>query len=359
MLFGPVPCLCFSFSSPIFSFPFKDRTGEIDGLSLVWRPGQKGGWLKLDELPSLKGRIAQSVQPKAPTPAAPPTLSSLQAGSRRKQPSHDLQPRASKPKSAPNTSTMKKGGHKSSLTFSQEAQFDVGRFAESKKAKENARMAKIRAVEAAEAAAGDVRAQERRIAAEKMKAELLAKRAAQHQSGWDEHFTPERLPYYQNRETGDLSWEKPNELKSAEELAVADGDWCWMPDKKEAFLPGKVTSRNGGKIQAVGVDGKNFECAAGEEAGSITNFHSINMREDDLVQMLDVNEGMWLLLLLLLLLLFWIQKNKKNTTSDHPCSVLLFYSVPPFSFPSLSRLLVLHSSHILHRFHCQLFARKI
>jgi myosin-5 len=267
------------------------RTGELDGLTLMWRPGQKGGWMALDKLSSLKGRITQSVAPAAPAVAAPPPLSSPQASSRRSKPSHALQPRSSSKKAAPSTSTNSKRGHKSALTFSQEAQFDVGRFAESKQAKEDQRMAKIREIEAAEAAAGDVLAQERRAAAEKMKQELLARRAAQHKSGWDEHFTPERLPYYQNRETGDLSWEKPMELRTAEELETADGVWLWMPDKKEAFLPGKVVSRNGGKIQATGINGQSFECEAGKEAGVITNFHSINMREDDLVQMLDVNEG--------------------------------------------------------------------
>ena len=267
------------------------RTGELDGLTLMWRPGQKGGWMALDKLSSLKGRISQSVAPAAPAVAAPPPLSSPQASSRRSKPSHALQPRSSSKKAAPSTSTNSKRGHKSALTFSQEAQFDVGRFAESKQAKEDQRMAKIREIEAAEAAAGDVLAQERRAAAEKMKQELLARRAAQHKSGWDEHFTPERLPYYQNRETGDLSWEKPMELRTAEELETADGVWLWMPDKKEAFLPGKVVSRNGGKIQATGINGQSFECEAGKEAGTITNFHSINMREDDLVQMLDVNEG--------------------------------------------------------------------
>ena len=57
-----------------------------------------------------------------------------------------------------------------------------------------------------------------------------------------------------------MSWEKPDCLKSADELATADGEWLWMPDKKEAFLPGKVTGRAGGKIQATGVDGRTLEC---------------------------------------------------------------------------------------------------
>ena len=39
------------------------RTGEVDGMSLLWRPGQKGGWLKLDDLSSLKTRITQASTP--------------------------------------------------------------------------------------------------------------------------------------------------------------------------------------------------------------------------------------------------------------------------------------------------------
>ena len=203
-----------------------------------------------------------------------------------------MKPRAAiKPKSATPTATSAKKGHRSALTFSVESQFDVGRFAESKKAKEISRMAKIREAEAREAGEADELAQKRRVAAEQMKKLQQERLAAMHTSGWEEHFTPERLPYYQNRDTGDLSWEKPNELKSKEELETASGEWLWMPDKKEAFCPARVTSRDGGKIQAVGQNGTNYECTPGQEAGVITNFHSINMREDDLVQMLDVNEG--------------------------------------------------------------------
>ena len=155
------------------------RTGEIDGLSLLWRPGQKGGWLKLDDLVSLKARISQTAAPATPKAAvAPPPLASPQSVSRRKQPGHTLQPRAvAKPKGASPSSTSAKKGHRSALTFSQESQFDATRFAESKKAKEDQRMAKIREVEEQEAAAGDARAQQRKIEAAKMKAELATKRA--------------------------------------------------------------------------------------------------------------------------------------------------------------------------------------
>ena len=273
------------------------RTGEVDGMSLLWRPGQKGGWLKLDDLSSLKTRITQASTPSSPqAAAAPPPVPSPQKQNRRhsiKKPNRAIQPKAAakKPKGAGPTAGSAKKGHRSALTFSQEAQFDTKRFEDSKKVKTDLRMAKIREAEALEAAAGDAKAAARRLEAEKMRAELAAKKAARNKSGWEEHFTPERLPYYQNRETGDLSWEKPDELKSAAEKEQAGGEWLWMPDKKEAFVPAKVSGRNGGKIQATSVNGKAYECAEGKEAGVITNFHSINMREDDLVQMLDVNEG--------------------------------------------------------------------
>ena len=55
------------------------RTGEVDGMSLLWRPGQKGGWLKLDDLSSLKTRITQASTPSSPqAAAAPPPVPSPQ-----------------------------------------------------------------------------------------------------------------------------------------------------------------------------------------------------------------------------------------------------------------------------------------
>jgi myosin heavy subunit len=51
--------------------------------------------------------------------------------------------------------------------------------------------------------------------------------------------TDEGLAYYVNTETQETQWDKPDELKTEEELAD-NGEWLWIPDTTQVFVPAKV-----------------------------------------------------------------------------------------------------------------------
>jgi len=59
---------------------------------------------------------------------------------------------------------------------------------------------------------------------------------------WHELMTPEGIPYYHNKHTNAVSWDKPDCLKGAHEVDKA-GHWVWIPHDKEAFQPAKLCEK--------------------------------------------------------------------------------------------------------------------
>ena len=55
------------------------------------------------------------------------------------------------------------------------------------------------------------------------------------ESGWIEKKTIEGQSYYFNTVKETLSWDKPDELKTAEEKRVDEANLCWIPDKTEGW----------------------------------------------------------------------------------------------------------------------------
>ena len=78
-------------------------------------------------------------------------------------------------------------------------------------------------------------------------------------------------------------------IELLEGLAAKDPDLAIKVNRRLRSWNNGLTN-NRGMLDGLGKGGL-AQRKAGEEAGAITNFYSINMREDDLVQMLDVNEG--------------------------------------------------------------------
>jgi WW domain len=58
--------------------------------------------------------------------------------------------------------------------------------------------------------------------------------------GWKEYKTPQGVPYYYNASTEETSWEKPDCMKSADELEGA-GNWVWAPHATEGWIAGQIT----------------------------------------------------------------------------------------------------------------------
>ena len=61
-------------------------------------------------------------------------------------------------------------------------------------------------------------------------------------SEWQTLQTPEGLDYYYNTVTNETTWDKPDALKSEDELQN-QGDWVWMPHEEQCFVPATVQSR--------------------------------------------------------------------------------------------------------------------
>ena len=66
-----------------------------------------------------------------------------------------------------------------------------------------------------------------------------------------------------NTETQETQWDKPDELKTSEELAD-NGEWLWIPDATEVFVPAKIVaskkkkkrSKKSGKVTVETEEGK-------------------------------------------------------------------------------------------------------
>jgi hypothetical protein len=68
---------------------------------------------------------------------------------------------------------------------------------------------------------------------------------------WIEKFTADQVAYYYNTATESVSWDKPNSLKSADEKERDQGDWVWVSDPKEAWVPAMVKSKSGNNATVV------------------------------------------------------------------------------------------------------------
>ena len=52
--------------------------------------------------------------------------------------------------------------------------------------------------------------------------------------GWVQYQSEDGIPYFYNEETGESTWDTPDELKTADE--DDGGDWRWIPDEEVGFL---------------------------------------------------------------------------------------------------------------------------
>lgn len=70
-----------------------------------------------------------------------------------------------------------------------------------------------------------------------------------HGSGWMERKTADGVPYYHNVTSGELTWDKPDEMKDASELHHDSGNWVWFPDETQGYIPALVVqNRPDGRV---------------------------------------------------------------------------------------------------------------
>jgi hypothetical protein len=110
--------------------------------------------------------------------------------------------------------------------------------------------------------------------------------AMQH-GGWKEMKTADGGEYYFNILTEDVTWDKPKELETPDE-AARDGDWYWLSDPVEAYVPGRKVNSTGGKVQFEKENGGYVSLPAAEaKALEPLNWSNLRTKTNDLV-LLDV-----------------------------------------------------------------------
>mmetsp|Transcript_1433 Transcript_1433/g.1965 ORF Transcript_1433/g.1965 Transcript_1433/m.1965 type:complete len:1132 (-) Transcript_1433:28-3423(-) len=120
---------------------------------------------------------------------------------------------------------------------------------------------------------------------------------------WKEKKTLDGMFYYHNTASGEISWEKPDALKSKVEIEESKGDWTWVPHEYKLWQPArKVAVEGNGDVQCVTEDGKNvvvpksgvMTIAGREQKVPLWELSkaSLKMLEEDLVMADGINEGM-------------------------------------------------------------------
>lgn len=116
--------------------------------------------------------------------------------------------------------------------------------------------------------------------------------------GWIEKFTVDKVPYYYHSTTESVSWDKPDSLKSAAEKESSEGEWVWITDEKEVYLPASIKSRSGNSVNVVLMNGSKKTVTAGptEPLWPLSK-SSLTRLVDDMVMVESLNHAQMLYLL--------------------------------------------------------------
>eukprot|EP00743_Colponemidia_sp_Colp-15_P007995 GILK01008660.1.p1 GENE.GILK01008660.1~~GILK01008660.1.p1 ORF type:complete len:2044 (+),score=493.00 GILK01008660.1:237-6368(+) len=109
----------------------------------------------------------------------------------------------------------------------------------------------------------------------------------QEQSEWEELMSADGIPYYYNRHTNQTTWDKPDDSDSS-------GQWMWIPDEEEAFLPARVVQTMfDGSMQLDTERGKRITIRK-EQTGSLIPLVKSSLKKlvEDLVMLDDMNEAL-------------------------------------------------------------------
>ncbi|KAH9255732.1 hypothetical protein BASA81_006126 [Batrachochytrium salamandrivorans] len=126
-------------------------------------------------------------------------------------------------------------------------------------------------------------------------------------AAWEERWTVDDLPYFYNIKTEAVTWEKPDALKTEEELEL-DGEWTWVPHPTMVWQGARVIKRQNNQdvhVKTISHPPKTMVIPASRVLKNAdTNNRdmtiplwplmksSLYLLEDDLVALDDPNEGL-------------------------------------------------------------------
>ena len=153
------------------------------------------------------------------------------------------------------------------------------------------------------------------------------------QGHWVEKVTVDGALYYSNPSTEAVSWDKPDCLKTDEELQTEAGEWIWVSDPKEVWVPARLLNENGGEISVQLQSGMRKTISANDpsEPRWPLLLSSLRHIEDDLVMMDSLNQGLLMHALKQRYqedkIYTWVGANKSVLVSVNPFKSLPIYTV--------------------------------
>ncbi len=112
-------------------------------------------------------------------------------------------------------------------------------------------------------------------------------------AAWVSRHTADGKEYYHNTASGELTWDKPRCLQSAEEKEVSQAEWTWVQHPQRAWLPAKITGKSGSKVTVVTKDGLKQTISSKDSPMWPLHLPSLKRIAEvqDLVQLRQLNEA--------------------------------------------------------------------
>jgi myosin heavy subunit len=165
-------------------------------------------------------------------------------------------------------------------------------------------------------------------------------------NGWEERVTSDGVAYYFNTLTDAVTWDKPTELKTEAERRQDDGEWVWLSDPSEAWVPVKVQGRTGNKVTVLLPNGSTntVTCGPKEPLWPLSKSSLRNLL-DDMVMVDALNPAQIIYLLksryLIDQIYTWVGASHTVLVSINPFKQLPIYTanvMTEFANPSPNKL---------------------
>lgn len=104
--------------------------------------------------------------------------------------------------------------------------------------------------------------------------------------------------YFYNSHTETVTWEKPDILKTAAEKQESDGEWVWVSDPVEVWVPARVKVREGKHLIVILLDNTTVQVTASEEE-PLWPLRQVSLSStvDDMVMVDSLNQAQMVYLL--------------------------------------------------------------